>query len=199
MENSHYGPRAERSSKDRRIRRTHKLLHEALLELVLEKPYQDITVQDIIDRANVGRSTFYAHYLDKDHLLKSGFENLQEIFEKLALQPPGQNASEFDTVMFLFHHVERFHPIYKALMSKRGAEWITQEVQNLVTNMLRCHLQARLESRASPGKIPLEVIVQYRSGALMGLIKWWLDNDLPYSAEEMKDWFHRLAVLPLTD
>jgi AcrR family transcriptional regulator len=192
-------PEAGKVSKDRRVRRSQQLLREALLDLILEKPYQAITVQDIIDRADVGRSTFYAHFLDKDHLLKSGFENLQELFDKFELQPPGPHKSEFETVMFLFHHVKSFHPIYKALISKGGAEWITQEVQNLVTNMLRRHLKTQLENRKTPEDIPLEVLVQYRSSALMGLIKWWLDNDMPYSAEHMRDWFHHLAVLPLTE
>lgn len=183
---------------DRRIRRSQQLLREALLELILEKPYQDITVQEIIDRANVGRSTFYAHFLDKDDLLRSGFENLKEIFEKFELQPPGQHQSELETVMFLFHHVESFQPVYKALMSKRGAEWITREVQTLVTGMLRRHLEAQLKIQKKARDIPLEVMVQYRASALMGLIKWWLDNDMPYSAGQMRQWFHELAAQPLT-
>jgi AcrR family transcriptional regulator len=186
-------PVVEKSPQDRRVRRSQQLLREALLELILEKPYQDITVQDILDRADVGRSTFYAHFLDKDHLLKSGFENLEEVFETLNLRSAGKAKSEFETIMFLFHHVESFQPIYKALMSKRGADWITQEVQAIVLKVLRRHL----ESQPPPGGIPLEVLVQYRASALMGLIKWWLDNDMPYSAEQMQRWFHELSVLPL--
>jgi hypothetical protein len=96
--------------------------------------------------------------------------------------------------MFLFHHVESFQPIYKALMSKRGADWITQEVQAIVLKVLRRHL----ESQPPPGDLPFEVLVQYRASALMGLIRWWLDNDMPYSAGQMQRWFHELSVLPLS-
>ncbi|MBN9387833.1 MAG: TetR/AcrR family transcriptional regulator [Chloroflexi bacterium] len=186
-------PVSAQSAKDRRVRRSQQLLREALLELILEKPYQDITVQDILDRADVGRSTFYAHFLDKDHLLKSGFENLQEVFETLNLRSGGKPQSEFETIMFLIHHVESFQPIYKALMSKRGADWITQEVQSIVIKVLR----RQLENQPVPGDIPLEVLVQYRASALMGLIKWWLDNDMPFSAEQMQRWFHELSALPV--
>ena len=63
---------------DRRVQRTRKLLQDALIALVLEKGYEAVTIQDIIDRANVGRSTFYAHFLDKQHLFLSGFEQLRQ-------------------------------------------------------------------------------------------------------------------------
>ena len=61
---------------DRRVQRTRTLLTRALMELIVEKGYQAITVQDIIDRANLGRSTFYAHFLDKEDLLMSGLEEV---------------------------------------------------------------------------------------------------------------------------
>ena len=62
---------------DRRVQRTRRLLHKALMTEVLDKKYESITVQEILDRADVGRSTFYTHFHDKDELLVSGFENGQ--------------------------------------------------------------------------------------------------------------------------
>src|SRR5215471_7724311 len=67
-----------RISVDRRIQRTRDVLHQALISLMIEKGYEVITVQDIIDRANVGRSTFYAHYVGKQDLLLSGLKNLSK-------------------------------------------------------------------------------------------------------------------------
>ena len=61
---------------DRRVQRTRQLLNRALMELIVEKGYDSVTVQDIIDRANLGRSTFYAHYQDKDDLLFSGIDEV---------------------------------------------------------------------------------------------------------------------------
>ncbi|MGH9856414.1 MAG: TetR/AcrR family transcriptional regulator, partial [Acidobacteriota bacterium] len=73
---------------DRRVQRTRELLRDALTSAVLEKGYEATTVQDILDRANLGRSTFYAHYRDKDELLVSGFEHLRQIFEEYDGQLP---------------------------------------------------------------------------------------------------------------
>ena len=64
---------------DRRVQRTRRLLHKALMSRVLEKKYESITVQEILDRADVGRSTFYTHFQDKDELLVSGFENVKNL------------------------------------------------------------------------------------------------------------------------
>jgi AcrR family transcriptional regulator len=61
---------------DRRVQRTRRLLHKAFMSLILEKKYESITVQEILDRADVGRSTFYMHFRDKDELLVSGFQYL---------------------------------------------------------------------------------------------------------------------------
>src|SRR3954469_23951916 len=66
------------TQQDRRVRRTRRLLREALLALVLEKGYEAVTVQDVLDRADVGRATFYAHFRDKDDLLISGADELRE-------------------------------------------------------------------------------------------------------------------------
>src|SRR5215467_5251306 len=67
-----------RISVDRRIQRTRDVLHQALISLMIEKGYEVITVQDIIDRANVGRSTFYAHYVSKQDLLRAGLKHLKD-------------------------------------------------------------------------------------------------------------------------
>ena len=69
---------------DRRVQRTRALLLSALLDLIVEQGYEEITVQDIVDRANVGRSTFYAHFLDKRELLLTG-EELDRQFRALAI------------------------------------------------------------------------------------------------------------------
>src|ERR1700757_5499961 len=66
---------------DRRVRRTRKLLHDAFLALVLEKGYEKTTIQDILDRADVGRSTFYVHFRDKEALLTSSFDGMGDQLE----------------------------------------------------------------------------------------------------------------------
>src|SRR6202012_5392571 len=73
--------RMAQETMDRRVRRTRDLLHRALLDLIAEKGYPHITVQDILDRADVGRSTFYTHYRDKEDLLRSGIADFNAAAE----------------------------------------------------------------------------------------------------------------------
>lgn len=192
--------------KDRRIGRTQQLLREALESLILEKPYPDITVQDIIDRANVGRSTFYAHYLDKDHLFKTNIERLRDLLHeqyRQAILKAYQNSgghnrekARFEATLFLFQHAQSYQTIYKALVGKPGGEWIHRQFEETFSGILRQHI-AELAPDQSPPGVPQEVLVQYMASALMGLLTWWLENNSPYTAEQMNTWFHSLTMRPL--
>jgi AcrR family transcriptional regulator len=108
---------------DRRINRTRKLMHEALMALIVEKGYEAVTVQDILDRADVGRSTFYAHFRDKDALCLSGFDHLRTLFEQqqqslLAAKHDGKDP-EFNMILELFRHVGQHHTLYKAIAGQQ--------------------------------------------------------------------------------
>src|SRR5262245_40478418 len=101
---------------DRRVQRTPQVLQEALVALILEKGYEAVTIQHVIDRANVGRSTFYAHFHDKEELLLSEFERL---WSQLEQHLDGRVRSDeypwgISTVMF--QHAQSYHPIYKAVV-----------------------------------------------------------------------------------
>src|ERR1700752_55551 len=100
---------------DRRIERTRQTLRNALIGLVLEKHYDEITVQDIIDRANVGRSTFYAHFRDKEDLLMGDWEKFLDGFVQ---HISWKNAGHFRFVPIqeLFFHLKDFHHFYRALV-----------------------------------------------------------------------------------
>jgi AcrR family transcriptional regulator len=197
-------PEAKAKPVDRRIHRTQQSLQEALLALILEKGYDDITVQDIIDRANVGRSTFYAHFLDKDHLFMSGFERLRQSFEEqhrrtiLALSKANPSVSRDEQrialTLVIFQHVQGYARIYKALLGKRGGELATQQMNNYITELLRNHLSTGWLDQPPPAEIPLEILVQFMASTLMSLLSWWLDHAMSYSAEQMNRWFYRLAI-----
>jgi AcrR family transcriptional regulator len=85
-------------NEDRRVRRTQKLLHGALISLALEKNYDSITIQEILDRADIGRSTFYAHFKGKDELLISGIHELRDTLES-AIQSEGPPSKHHETVV----------------------------------------------------------------------------------------------------
>ncbi|GAA3240691.1 TetR/AcrR family transcriptional regulator [Nonomuraea helvata] len=174
---------------DRRVRRTRELLRRALVELILEKGYDRITVQDIIDRADIGRSTFYAHYTDKDDLLLSNLEELASAFEE-HMERHFASRAEPNPVLAAFQHADRQRDLYKALAGKRGAEVMRAGLHSRIKEAMTRQIPEFLPHRDSA--VPVDVAMEFLLTSLLGLLVWWLDNDVPYTAEEMADMYMRL-------
>ena len=125
---------------DRRVQRTRRALHQALADLILEKRYDKITIQDIIDRANVGRSTFYTHFLDKEDLLEKGFvmfsDDLAALFEN-ADHTQEESEHVLHSLIF-FRHAGMHHELYRAMLEGGGAE--------VMMDAARRHLKIDIES-----------------------------------------------------
>ncbi|HEX6292794.1 MAG TPA: TetR/AcrR family transcriptional regulator [Herpetosiphonaceae bacterium] len=177
---------------DRRIQRTRKLLQEALFALILEKGYEAVTVQDIIDRANVGRSTFYAHFLDKQQLFLSGFEQLHSFLAQQRAAATASGARKLSFSLGMFEHVQGHLPLYRALVGKQSGAVMVQRMQQMITDLVRDELNMLAADNAAP--IPRELVVQYTVGAFMGLLIWWADHEAPYTAEQMDAIFQQLAL-----
>lgn len=168
---------------DRRIKRTRSALCQALIKLSLEKGYDHITVQDILDEANVGRSTFYAHYLNKDHLLLSGMP--EKIAEYIKTEP----NNVIPSVEGVFEHMKMAYPFFKALIGTDGARVGLSRGREIIHGRLLEHLEANSEGLS----VPSTVTVQFLVGALISLMSWWLDNNMPYTPKEMDAMFQDLA------
>jgi AcrR family transcriptional regulator len=179
-------------NEDRRIQRTRKLLQDALLALILEKNYEDLTVQDVIDRANVGRSTFYAHFQDKEALLLSEFETFQTLFEHHLLSQPATDTSPWSLSLVMFQHAQSNRQLYTALAGKQGGSPALAYLQKYLSTLLRAHLKQQI-TKKEPAQIPPEILAHYLVSAFMSLLTWWLDNNLPYTAERMNDMFCQLT------
>lgn len=110
---------------DRGVRRTRRLLHEALRSLIVEKGYDHVTVQDVIDRADVGRATFYAHFRDKDDLLMSGFEEMRKSLRRhLVTSPRAHEKPLGEGLGFaraLFDHAQGHRREYRAQVGSGAA------------------------------------------------------------------------------
>ncbi len=182
---------------DRRINRTRKLMQEALMALIVEKGYEAITVQDILDRADVGRSTFYAHYRDKDELLLSGFEQLRTLFEQqqqsLLAAKHGGNGPEFNIILELFRHTGQHHKLYKAIAGGQSGEMILNYLHRYLYDMLIVPHAALMKNKKAP-PVPIEITTHWLVSSLLALITWWLDNNMPYSAEKMDELFRKLTM-----
>jgi AcrR family transcriptional regulator len=176
---------------DRRVQRTHQLLHKALIELVMEKPYEQITVQDILDRANIGRATFYAHFTDKDDLLLHGLGDEQfDIRHYLDEEELAVDEDKLLPTYAIFRHAQQVHPLYKAILGSQGVE-----IVRLVFHKHLIHMaEQRLKHHAPALSLPVPVVAHYLAGALMMLMMWWLDHDMPHSPEEMDTMVQQLAM-----
>ena len=178
---------------DRRVQRTRQLLQDALVSLILEKGYQKITIQDIIDRANVGRSTFYSHYRDKDDLLLSGFEELAHDLHRHT-RSPDTTADDHGHLLHsleFFVHASDNKELYIAMADSGGGD--------LILDIARLHMQNHIEYHLNQmpsigDEIPIPVITNFLAGSLLSLITWWLEQSLPYSSEEMNEMFKALAM-----
>ena len=181
------------NTKDRRVRRTRKLLHQALRELMAEKRYDSITVQDILDQADVGRTTFYAHYQDKEDLATS---MLIELMDRLiaAVDESDLPKQPVYPTHILFNHIEENHEIFKGMMRGRGMELFMEKGKQFWAERIEARLRS-LQAAVQDTGVPIQLIAGATAGAYLIQLKWWLDNDLPYSAEEMAQYADRL-ILP---
>jgi AcrR family transcriptional regulator len=178
---------------DRRSQRTRESLFHALLTLMREKRYDSITVQDIIDRANVGRSTFYAHFVDKEDLAVSSFE---QVLDSL-IQSPVPGASDehrLISTVALLRHVQEQQPIFQTLVRGRGLELFFERGQAYWSKKIEQDLRALMPAGETPA-VPLPIVSAYVTGAFMTLLKWWLDNKMSLSPERLDEIFQQL-VLP---
>jgi AcrR family transcriptional regulator len=181
---------------DRRVRRTQDLLRRALLSLIQEKGYDRITVQDILDRADIGRSTFYAHYRDKDDLLRAGFQDIRAALatERDGPKRPGSKTELLEPMLAVFDHVGRHRQFWASLSRKGGADLVNRILHQSVSDLVREHLRSRFPDTQAD-QLRLEAAIQFVTGACMGLVTWWLEDDaVPYSAEEIQAIFRQLAT-----
>ena len=205
---------------DRRVQKTRKLLQDALIELVAEKGYEKVTIQELLDKANVGRSTFYAHFQDKEELLHSILDRLDELFEQhkkqilvAAKDFKKSNNADFtfglSPTFSLFQFVGQNHRFFKAMLGNRGYgifakpvyDYVFAHVHGLFTEPVHgdalAHLHGifnTLRSRAKLGSFESEVAAHYFVSALMGILVWWVENDMPCTAEEIDILFRELAM-----
>ncbi len=177
---------------DRRERRTRQLLHEALFDLIVEKRYDKITIDDIVERADVGRSTFYAHFQDKDALLLDGLERLLASLKQQAAEDH-KTGAQLLSVCGLFRHVGEQHKLYEAMVWGHGIELFFKSAHESLTRDLEEHFAAQFDKQRKP-KVSLSLVSNYLAGTLITLLKWWLDNKMPYSPEQMDEIFQQLVM-----
>lgn len=172
---------------DRRSQRTRQLLSEALVQLIQEKEYGSITVSDIIERANVGRSTFYAHYRDKDDLFA---DQLDRVIEFLNQNAPHPDELPFFPSLGLFQHVGDHYELYKALLWGPGMDLLTRHLQK----SLSLRVEQGLQKSGRDFDVPLPILASFITGSFLTLLKWWLENKRIYSFGQMDEIYKKLTL-----
>jgi AcrR family transcriptional regulator len=179
---------------DRRAARTRRMLHEALMSLILRKGYEGITVQDIIDEADIGRSTFYAHYTGKEHLLRSGFQRLRtELSEAQSAVRTRTDASEGEALAFsliMFEHASRYANVYRALVGGRGGLVAVNEIRQVLSELV----QKEVPSARDGASVPRELVVQYIVSAFLTVLTWWLERKPGLPPLQVDAMFRRLVI-----
>lgn len=178
---------------DRRANRTRRSLSEALIALIREKRWDTITVQHVIDRANVGRSTFYAHYRDKEDLLRSAFEEFLGAFGS-HIRWENLESGRVLPVLELFTHLQdEFHHFYRALARSRKTDLFFKIGPALMAKGIEQSLTVWLADKPQP-PVPAPVLSNYLASGILSMLKWWLDQNMPYPPERMDQIFHELVM-----
>jgi AcrR family transcriptional regulator len=184
-------PRAE----NRKRRSTHSKDDKALVCLIAEKPYDAIVVKEILDRANVGRSTFYTHFRDKDDLLLSG------IHDMLAPVPsPTRTGGQLlDRILWfslpISEHHHRHAHAWGDRIGTKGRTILHEHLRRALTGIIAQVMNKNYRrGRQSPRQIPLEVVSAYVASTFALVLNWWLDTRMRLSPKEIKDVFRRLTL-----
>lgn len=184
---------------DRRVIRTRRALRDALLTLVLENGYDGVTVEQITMRADLGRTTFYLHYRDKEDLL---LESIRELIDDLVACI---RVSEASPILLAFQHAADNADLYRIILRGEGAYRAVERLRKTIIGTIEVlfeeyiHALPAAEQNRIKSALPLEVFTNYFAGSLLGMLTWWLEEARPYSPDEMTDMFRRLFFSGATE
>lgn len=178
---------------DRRVSRTRRQLREALTTLILEKGYDAITIEDISEQADLGRTTFYLHYHGKEELLlESVGTTAQELFDQVNAQINAGTDRSFETALSsihqVFHHAAQNSHLYRIIFKGGAASKVQHFILDFISEASRPYFEQTyvVEDQSI---IPIEVLTNYFSAAMLGFLTWWLEAEMPYSPEQAAGYF----------
>ena len=182
----------KRRKPDERSRRTNARLGSALVNLIGEKPINDVTLQEVLDRASVGRSTFYLHFRDKNDLLLSQLEMfLERVSTTLSIRQ--EKSHRVIPVTEMFAHIgSSDNKIYRALADSGRLH----DFFDLAQGYFARGIEKRLRESGRLPKVPpreLTARAVALAGSLLSLLRWWLDHGAKEPPSDMDQLFHRIV------
>ena len=182
---------------DRRITRTRATLQHALVALIRKKGYEAVTIQDVCDIANVGRSTFYAHFKSKDDLKRSSLEHLRKLLvdrqREVRAAPPGSRDRSLGFSLELFEHARDHLDSYRGLVGGRGGAVALGAIRQILSDLVCGELGESVDQDAAAA-VPREIVVRYVVGAYMAVLTWWLDDGAKLEPSRMDAMIRQLVV-----
>ena len=172
---------------ERRRQQTRGLLIQTALALVLEKGYDDISIQEITDRADLGRGTFYIHFKDKEEVIWTAF---QDLFRQLELEAHnqldrGMPQVEYYGLLNIFRHAEKNRDLYRVMFGRQGSARLTTRAQDFLASVFLYDIRNAMPPSGVDFKLPEEIEAQILTGLISRMLFWWLETPNDYSAEQM--------------
>jgi len=178
---------------DRRVRRTHQLLSDALIDLTLSQGYDNITIRDITEHADVAYATFFRHFNDKNDLLHMTLNSLIEAIEGITYDHSNTEQA-FAEGYAIFLHVQQHSNLYRLLMDSQGAHHILEKLKHAIAeNMLEACISYIKPSLAH---VPPSIITYQHASSIISLVSWWLANDMEIPPEQMATYYMNTVIQP---
>ena len=175
-------------SADRRVQRTRRSLRDALISLLAERGWDDIGVQDICERADVGRSTFYMHFQNKEQLLAAGLSDLRTVLREQAVAAGGL-PGQLSFARGLIDHVSEQRKIFRAIVGRRSGHVVQKRFREMVLQLV----DEDLAPVAAAGW-RRDAAAHYLAGALFELLAWWVDARGARPADDIEHCFRQLTT-----
>lgn len=188
---------------DRRIQRTRDLLQKALIELIDERGYDAITIQDIVERANIGRTTFYKHYNGKDDLFMSCHEAIVSSFQFERLYTHPLSREELlereapPRLTLAFQHLDETRARLTPIFHGKDGPMILKQIRDRSAKEIEANLRAVMHK--ADDSIPLDILASYLAGAQLALVLWWLEKRRAHTSKDLVQALHRLQRAAIQD
>lgn len=181
--------------KDRRILRTRNSLRDALLSLMREQKYESIAVKTILDRANIGRSTFYLHYAGKDELLFDGLDGLLEMLRHAQANaaPVGRHEKAIGFSSMLFQHAYENRELFKNLVGGRGWDIVRGRIEEMVILLIKEESEPFFRKKASKD-ISFDLFIHFLGAAFTSVLTWWMTQEKPIPPKEIDSLFREMVI-----
>ena len=185
---------------DRRVQRTQRALHKALMSRILEKKYDTITVQEILDLADVGRSTFYTHFQDKDALLVNGLENVKGLLATAqtgAAERPGKSYERIIGFSLpMFEHAFEFRAVNRALFGSGAEVIVRRQIQSALIAVVSPEVKQQFQKRkVGDCTVSPELLTYFLVSTYISVLNWWLNTKNSLQPREI-DQAYRQLVMP---